>query len=46
MSFCFAVLGDRAGELGDWAPPTLILNTLLGGLLNHVLATPESCGRR
>ncbi|GII02018.1 TetR/AcrR family transcriptional regulator [Planobispora takensis] len=29
------------GELGEQASPTLILDTLLGGLLNHVLATPE-----
>ncbi|TDD35890.1 TetR/AcrR family transcriptional regulator [Nonomuraea terrae] len=31
---------DR-GELGRHASPTLILDTLVGGLLNHVLATPE-----
>ena len=29
------------GELGERASPTLILDTLIGGLLNHVLATPE-----
>ncbi|MFG2072409.1 DNA-binding transcriptional regulator, AcrR family [Nonomuraea maritima] len=29
------------GELGERASPTLILDTLVGGLLNHVLATPE-----
>ncbi|MEW9551871.1 TetR/AcrR family transcriptional regulator [Nonomuraea sp. NPDC050783] len=29
------------GELGEHASPTLILDTLLGGVLNHVLATPE-----
>ncbi|MCK2218813.1 TetR/AcrR family transcriptional regulator [Actinomadura sp. ATCC 31491] len=29
------------GELGEHASPTLILDTLLGGILNHVLATPE-----
>ncbi|PZG08036.1 TetR family transcriptional regulator [Nonomuraea aridisoli] len=31
---------DR-GELGRNASPTLIVDTLVGGLLNHVLATPE-----
>jgi AcrR family transcriptional regulator len=29
------------GELGEKASPTLILDTLLGGTLNHVLATPD-----
>ncbi|SEG97055.1 DNA-binding transcriptional regulator, AcrR family [Nonomuraea solani] len=29
------------GELGEQASPALILDTLLGGLLTHVLATPE-----
>lgn len=29
------------GELGERASPTLILDTLMGGVLNHVLATPE-----
>ncbi|MEV0390342.1 TetR/AcrR family transcriptional regulator [Nonomuraea sp. NPDC050643] len=29
------------GELGEQASPSLILDTLVGGLLNHVLATPE-----
>ncbi|WP_433444224.1 TetR/AcrR family transcriptional regulator [Nonomuraea sp. CA-141351] len=29
------------GELGEHASSSLILDTLLGGVLNHVLATPE-----